>query len=720
MFNRKIPLNLTSNQAFSAAKVISAASLTALLLIGCGSESETETEPEVEQAPVDSDSDAGSNSDTDSDTGSGQENASWSLVWSDEFDGAEIDATKWNLAHNCYGGGNQELQCYTQRPDNSQVVDGKLVITALREDFNGPALALGDPNYDANDTSKQQPYTSARLDSTHKGDWKYGRFEIKAKMPQGQGTWPAIWMLPTDWVYGPWAGSGEIDIMEAVNLKVITNGDESQTPESRIHGTLHYGKAWPGNVYSGAEYSLPQGANPADDFHVYALEWEQDEIRWYVDGVHYATQRSTAWYSQYTDADGSLQQAPEDAPYNQAFHMILNFAVGGTWAGNVNNSGVDESVFPQTMEVDYVRVYECSVAPTTGSGCATIDEAAEVVEGHQPPAITTPSTDIGAGPEFIMFDDALAQGLALDSYNPDGSITLQTLTVAGRGEVLQMDKAGATGNAYFSYPPTADLSHWANNGYLVFDINLLSIDDNVELLVKIDSGWPNVSDINVTLPELNTWTEVKISIAALVASGNRFSPGSVANLAAVVNPFVIEALGDISLQIDNVRYEYQLTEVDELVIYDDEVKAPYSLGHYAASGAVDITEVEAGGDYGTVTQFSFNTDEAVVYYQSTGLAQDVSQFSFVEFDLNVLTDPRSQREFNIKVDCGHPCSSGDFAITTPDIATWTHYKLALADLVSHAGSSLDLTQVDTPLVIFPAWGNQNGVVMQVDNVQLTK
>ncbi|WP_227006702.1 glycoside hydrolase family 16 protein [Shewanella donghaensis] len=705
MFKRITPLNRALTTMSASVKVISSASLMTLILVGCNSDSDAEVQdvatPVTEPAK---------------DTSGSQ----WSLVWSDEFDGSEIDVSKWNLAHNCYGGGNEELQCYTQRDDNSQVVDGKLVITAKREDYNGPAVALGDPNYDETDTSKQQPYTSARLDSTNKGDWKYGRFEIKAKMPHGQGTWPAIWMLPTDWAYGPWAGSGEIDIMEAVNLKVITDGAESQEPEARVHGTLHYGKAWPGNVYSGAEYTLPDGINPADDFHVYAVEWEKDEIRWYVDDVHFATQGSAGWYSQYTDADGNLQQAPEDAPFNQSFHMILNFAVGGTWAGNVNNTGVDESVFPQVMEVDYVRVYECSVSPETGSGCATVGENAQVVEGNSAPEITTPTTDIGAGPEFIMFDDELAEGLALDSYNPDGSVALQMVVVEGRGNVIQMDKVGATGNAYFSYPPTADLSHWANNGYLIFDVNLLSIDDGVDLLVKIDSGWPNVSDINVTLPELNTWTEVKISIAELVASGNRFSPGSVADLSTVVNPFVIEALGNISVQIDNVRFEFQVVEAEELVIYDDEVNSPYSLGHYAASGSVDITQVDAGGDYGTVTQFSFNTDESVVYYQSTGLGQDVSQFSFIEFDVNVVTDPRSERDFNIKVDCGHPCSSGDFGITTPDIATWTHYKISLNELVTHAGSSLDLTKVDTPLVIFPAWGNQNGVVMQVDNVVLTK
>ncbi|WP_208764147.1 glycoside hydrolase family 16 protein [Shewanella aestuarii] len=357
------------------AGLISVAMLTGLMLSACGSDSSDSRDDNKVPTPE-------------------PVAQGWQLVWSDEFDGTELDTSKWNYAFDCYGGGNNEGQCYTDRADNSQVANGLLTITAKRETFSGPAFVRTDPNYDVNDKSKTLDYTSARLDSMHKGDWKYGRFEIRAKMPFGQGTWPAIWMLPTDWVYGPWAGSGEIDIMEAVNLKVVTDGS---APESALHGTLHYGKAWPGNVYSGQEYHLPDGANPADDFHVYVIEWQEDEIRWYVDDVHYATQRATGWYSQYLDEEGNLQNAPNDAPFNQSFHMILNFAVGGAWAGQVNNTGIDETVFPQTMQVDYVRVYECALSPSTGAGCETIDETATLVTGHSAPEIVIPDDNWGLG-----------------------------------------------------------------------------------------------------------------------------------------------------------------------------------------------------------------------------------------------------------------------------------------------------------------------------------
>ena len=152
----------------------------------------------------------------------------WALVWSDEFEGTEIDQSKWSWETNCWGGGNNELQCYTDRDDNSFLRDGKLVIRAQKETFTGPAVPL-DWNSGAGD--RTLPYTSARLRTLNKGDWTYGRFEIRAKLPGGQGVWPAIWMLPSDWVYGGWAASGEMDILEAVNLT-----DEA---DKIVHGTLH-------------------------------------------------------------------------------------------------------------------------------------------------------------------------------------------------------------------------------------------------------------------------------------------------------------------------------------------------------------------------------------------------------------------------------------------------------------------------------------------------
>jgi beta-glucanase (GH16 family) len=306
----------------------------------------------------------------------------WELVWQDEFVGEQIDPRNWELESNCWGGGNQEQQCYTARLDrkrgaNAFLADGLLHIVARREYRKGPATPEGTGRVMAT-----LPYTSARLRTKHRREWTFGRFEIRAKLPRGQGSWPAIWMLPTDSPHGRWAASGEIDIMEAVNLGARSDapGVADGTPETRVHGTLHYGRVAPGNVHSGTFHRLPDDASPADDFHVYALEWEEGEIRWYVDGTHYATQRAMHWWSQH-EVDGSWIDAPRDAPFdrNSRYHLLLNLAVGGNWAGKVNEQGIDRKAYPQTFLIDYVRIYRCSVGRADGRGCATVGANARLV-----------------------------------------------------------------------------------------------------------------------------------------------------------------------------------------------------------------------------------------------------------------------------------------------------------------------------------------------------
>nr|WP_256260840.1 glycoside hydrolase family 16 protein [Shewanella sp. NIFS-20-20] len=317
--------------------------------------------------------------------------AGWQQVWHDEFD--VLDGNKWQFEVNCWGGGNNEQQCYTPRSENAYIDNGVLHIVARKEDFRGPAQQDDQPGYDINDTSVLKPYTSARLRTKHLAQWTYGRFEIRAKLPQGQGTWPAIWMLPTNNRYGSWPASGEIDIMEAVNLGA--NSDRPSAPagelETRVHGTLHYGREFPENVYAGTGYRLANEQSPAADFHVYAIEWEATEIRWYVDNIHYATQTSATWYSQAVDEAGQWQEHGNHAPFNHPFHLLLNLAVGGGWAGTVNDTGVDSAVFPQVLSIDYVRVYQCQPALSDARGCASQSPQARLVIGAPKPAINTPS-----------------------------------------------------------------------------------------------------------------------------------------------------------------------------------------------------------------------------------------------------------------------------------------------------------------------------------------
>lgn len=241
----------------------------------------------------------------------------WVLVWSDEFDGASIDRSKWQSDVNANGGGNNELQYYTDEPENSWVENGLLVIEARDEDYGG--------------LDGSRNFTSARLNTKFRGAWTYGRIEVRARLPIGQGIWPAIWMLPQDDVYGTWAASGEIDIVETI-------GSEPST----IHGSLHFGGQWPNIQSSTGSKTLEEGS-VQDDFHAYAIEWEEDEIRWYLDGELYRTANS--WSSSAADFP---------APFDQDFYLIVNLAVGGNWPGSPNNT----TPFPARMEIDYARVYQ--------------------------------------------------------------------------------------------------------------------------------------------------------------------------------------------------------------------------------------------------------------------------------------------------------------------------------------------------------------------------
>lgn len=246
-----------------------------------------------------------------------QKENEWKLVWNDEFDGPSLDYKKWEIEVNAFGGGNNELQIYTDRKENVRIEDGHLVLEA-RRDNHGIAGTV-------------REYSSGRIRSKHRGDWKYGKFETRARLPAGQGVWSAIWMLPTDEKYGTWASSGEIDIMEF----------KGQEPDV-VWGTLHYGSQWPGNKHTGDTYKLDKG-NFTDDFHIFTLEWEEDAIRWYVDGK--LTQTQTKWESN----GGKFP-----APFDQEFHMLLNLAIGGGFLGNPDGT----TKFPREMQVDYVRVYQ--------------------------------------------------------------------------------------------------------------------------------------------------------------------------------------------------------------------------------------------------------------------------------------------------------------------------------------------------------------------------
>jgi hypothetical protein len=235
---------------------------------------------------------------------------SMSLKWSDEFDGEQLNSADWTyeIGGGCdqdlCGWGNNELQEYSDEESNSKVENGKLTITARKEGGG---------------------YTSARIKTEDKVEFQFGRIDVRAKLPQGQGIWPAIWMLGANIDQVDWPASGEIDIMELV-------GHEP----SIVHGTVHYDDG--GYNTSTGIKGLSSGTY-SDQFHVFTLVWEKDQISWYVDNE---------WFKTFKASEVNFY------PFNSPFFFIMNVAVGGNWPGNPDQT----TEFPQEMVIDYIRVFE--------------------------------------------------------------------------------------------------------------------------------------------------------------------------------------------------------------------------------------------------------------------------------------------------------------------------------------------------------------------------
>ncbi len=235
----------------------------------------------------------------------------YDLVWNDEFIGTNINTNNWTHELGDHGWGNNELQNYTSHSDNSYLEDGKLIIQAQKESDGS--------------------YTSARIVTMNKQEFTFGRIDIRAIVPNGQGIWPALWMLGANFPEIGWPACGEMDIMEHVGFE-----------PNKIHGTAHYGAPGQGfSYFKGDEYALPAGEVYQDEYHVFSLIWEENQIKWYMDDNLFYT-------FNVSDVDG------ENYPFNQDFFFIMNVAVGGNWPGNPDAS----TSFPQKMFVDYIRVFQ--------------------------------------------------------------------------------------------------------------------------------------------------------------------------------------------------------------------------------------------------------------------------------------------------------------------------------------------------------------------------
>ena len=239
----------------------------------------------------------------------------YALAWADEFNSGSLNSSDWSFENGdgcpgVCGWGNNELEYYTDRPDNLFFQDGKMIIEAKKENYAG------------------KNYTSSKILTRGKKVFKFGRIDIRAQLPKGKGIWPAFWLLPQNNVFGGWPKSGEIDLMEMIGHQPATT-----------YGTLHFGPG-PGSTQLGGNYSLPSGIFN-EQFHVFSVEWKQDEIKWLIDGNVYSTHTIAEFGS-------------NNYPFNEDFFLIVNMAVGGNWPGSPDAT----TYLPQWLILDYIRVYQ--------------------------------------------------------------------------------------------------------------------------------------------------------------------------------------------------------------------------------------------------------------------------------------------------------------------------------------------------------------------------
>ncbi|WP_064663765.1 glycoside hydrolase family 16 protein [Pseudoalteromonas sp. MQS005] len=667
----------------------------------------------------------------------------WRMVWNDEFDSTSIDTNKWNFELNCAGGGNNEKQCYTDSEENAFIKDGVLNIVAL------PA-----------EEGAEKPYTSARLNTRYNADFTYGRFEMRAKLPSGQGSWPAFWMMPTDEEYGTWPRSGEIDILEAVNLKTVA---EDGTVEANIHGTLHYGREWPNNSSSGKAYTFPEGMNPADDFHTYAIEWQEGEIRWYVDGYLYATQRRSevrynskdepvglkhkGWFAEYFEqGSGELTTHWDNAPFDKDFYLILNNAVGGDWPENVNNLGVDAAAFAegQSFEIDYVRVYECASNPTTGKGCETVRPGYDsledaLVEGKAP--VPTPPSD-GVAKNLDIFDGSLnANWIAWDCC---GGTTPETITDADKGDVIKFninDNNGTvlgfstrgghfpddfTGTSSpFDASPLLDL-----NGRLTFDMKVVTPPtSSTTWLLKAEAGdgGPNTGDVALSdsnegvTPVTGQWQTYTFPLSLLQERGLDLSAIDV----LMVFPAWQTGAGAEYL-ITNVAIEGDLPGSPEVDLFTDGQNLDWPM--WDCCGGSTPIEVVDDEEHGLTAEFSIGEAPTVMGFNTRTSAggsgkpfdaTSILENGVLQFDVKVMSNPNDPAAvWTMKIESNEGDTAVELPLTdagdAPVVGEWKTYTFTFADL---AGAGLDVSAIDV-VMIFPAWGTGEGAVYRVDNAKM--
>ena len=684
-----------------------------LLLSACGgggSGSSDASEPPIESTPP----------------------SGWELVWSDEFEGESLDTGDWNIqvgdgtAQGIPGWGNNELQSY--QPENVAVSGGHLIISARRQSAGG------------------REYTSGRINTADKVDVRYGRIEASIQAPSGKGLWSAFWMLPTNSPYRGWAAGGEIDIMEVY----------SRQPAPFTQGVVHYGMAWPLNVF---RYKRYDEIDPAGGFHTYAVEWDAEEIRWFVDGRHFHTITNATYWTYYKDEETNAHRSGSNsAPFDQPFHLLLNLAVGG----NLPGDPVPEAL-PSEMRVDYVRVYQCNRDLDSGLGCdGLIDPVDPAIEPAAPDQVYVAEYDLygdQAGPLAFPDVDAVVP-LSISLYDNNGALSLSEVQAEDEHQVVIEVITSGGGN--FSIHATdlsrqnlfgmGDAGHSGKfAGELKFDLYVFSegTDPDGSLQVKLDSGFPDLGFVEMPLSDFakDEWTPVTVQISDIVHNPSNFGGGPV-NMRRVLSLFVLELSSSAHLRIDNIKLLCGHPQpagcgitppapptpdaTEPFGVFIDAVDPAWDLGIRGADSGSDWA---AYGDSanpsnksrwrqvsssdpsrGQILEVDFlGGSEFGVWYIESSAGIDLSAYAKgrVNFDIRVESYSQDASGMTMKIDCVFPCTSGDQRIGRVAEGIWETIQVPVSQLVD---GGLDPANVNTGIVVFPT-DQDVSLSFELDNIQ---
>ena len=666
--------------------------------------------------------------------------ANYELIWADEFDGNALDTNKWKVQLGDGtseglppGWGNNEQQYYTA--DNITVEDGVLVIEARIGDSPDPNFA----------------FTSGRLRTQGILDFTYGRIEARIQVPEGLGLWPAFWTLGSDpSPFGEWAAKGEIDIMESFG---------QATPF--VAGTVHYGQRFPLNESATKTFEV----DPTDGFHDYAVEWDSQRIRWFVDGVHYFTvSRDTYWNYYFKNQMEGFLAGEEDAPFNENQHLLLNLAVGGDPAGTPNPNDTD--VFPGQMLVDYVRVYQCPLPPVNdGLGCEnSIDQVDPFVitQGGDgtPPAQNVEINSFSLydnGPGVLFPDSNSERPLGIGVFDNNGALTVSEVEAADadRGTVIEVVTSGG-GNIQINDPEgnTFELFGMGradNNeffgGELTFDLFVDSESTEATLLqVGVDSGFPNIGFTQVPLSDLpqDEWTSVSLALSDVIQSNIGAFGGGPLDIEQVLNLIVLEPVGGAArIQFDNISLVcgapsskpcgiVSITTVPQNVFIDS-VDPLWDFGIGAGdSGSGFATYTDGSNPDGEnkiewevitandaardqVIEITFNGDgESGVWFIATEPV-NLSGYNSgaVVFDIFVSDFGSDTNSVTMQIDCVFPCTSGPQDIGRPGDGEWQEIEIPLSQLIN---SGLNTANVSAGLVLATTDVNATSTFI-IDNVR---